>query len=173
MPRAVLILIAAVFLTAPSTAGAAGRGVPLPPEFTITDGACPNAGFGDVEGCAYPDGRIYLLPEAPDFTSWHEIGHVFDFKLLKGGDRAWFQRAFRVRGSWTDQEGDYPAYYDGQPAGTPDEIFADEYASCALGLNPSRVDEWVGGAGFEPTVKQHRKICAAIDRIGRRKGASH
>jgi hypothetical protein len=132
--------------------------VPSPPQYVIIRVACPD-GIGG--SCAFHDGRVYLARGASDFAYWHELGHVFDAELLTDGDRRWFMGRLSRRTTWW-------SHGPGDPS--PFELFADAYATCALGLTPAR-GAWVDAYGYRPGPKRHRQICSAIGRVGERHGA--
>ena len=121
----------------------------------MTVGDCPDSALGAISvECTYPDGRVYVDPDAGPFTLWHGIGHVFDFERLTPGKRVWFARAFHIHGSWF---GDDSVDDDAQPTEESGEAFADEYAACAMSIR-AVVDDM--------PPKRHERICAAIRRIG-------
>jgi hypothetical protein len=127
--------------------------VPLPPQYTVHHMPCPEAGGS----CATYDGQIYLAPGHSRFARWHEFGHVFDAKVLSDGDRNWLAPLLVPGRSW----------YEGYSS--PMEFFADAYSACALGLSP-KGPTWVNSYGYAPHPKRHRRICAAMRRIGDRAG---
>lgn len=153
--RSVLIFLAALLGAFPASAHA---GAPLPRSFTVQWTACP---FADVPACADRDnGVIYVEPGQGRFVYEHEVGHLFDVQRLNDGDRRWFTRKLGLTGAWEQGSG-----LEGLRS--PFERFADAYAACALGLRPDR-GEWAVSYGYQPTPKRHRRICAAIGRVGDR-----
>jgi hypothetical protein len=44
----------------------------------------------------------------------------------------------------------------------PSERFADAYATCRLRFSPD--GQWADGYGYAPSVRAHRRVCAAIRR---------
>lgn len=144
MLRVVAILfVLGTTLVGTASAGAAGHAMPLPNGLRVIEEPCPVLGANGLpaDGCAYPDGTVYVRPGAAPFTRWHEIGHVFATQHLSSGDHHWFMRVFHMRGAWKS------------------EVFADSYASCQVGM-------WDGGYTFFPSRQQKRAICAAIRRVG-------
>lgn len=82
------------------------------------------------------------------YTKAHEMGHVFDFKVVTEANRPELLKRL------------------GFPAGTPwlgivREWFADAYATCDLGLKPGV--RWVATAyNYNPTARRHARMCAQI-----------
>lgn len=113
------------------------------------DGACTDIDTGDI----YLDGN-------PDvFVLAHEIGHLY----LENLDGFWKGTiaAHVSRGDWrwTDRTA---------------ERAADAYAACALRLRVPRMighgterrqrGGWRSHYGYEPTRREHRRVCSAIRR---------
>ncbi|HTE62136.1 MAG TPA: hypothetical protein VK631_17420 [Solirubrobacteraceae bacterium] len=154
-----------------ATAGSAGLPVrkPFPPRFEIRYEPCPDY-LPEITSCADQENAvIWLAPDADRFARWHELGHLFDAQLLTDADRAWFTALldFEASTPWT---GHYDAWVEYGGAVVPAEHFADAYAMCALGLSPAgrqRRDGsievgWTDAYGYNPSVRQHRAICAQI-----------
>lgn len=157
MLKAALALVLTALLASPAIATAQTPRVPQPANMTVIPAACPT---GDAPACAYQDGTIYIEPGQDQFVYWHEVGHIFDAELLTVGDRNWFTRMLGLIGAWDQGSGL-------QGLRSPKERFADAYATCALGWRPDR-GPWADSYGYEPTLKRHKQICAAINRIGER-----
>jgi hypothetical protein len=149
-----LLIALAVLLFAPAGVQAA---LLRPYEERVhVDTECPDGGGT----CAQtPD--IYLAPGANQFMLWHERGHLFDAQVLTDADRAWYTKRLRMEGPW----------FQGTGPGTrgPSEVFADAYAACALNRQPRRetrgefrVVSWELSYGYQPGLRQHRRICNAI-----------
>ena len=157
MRRTTVAATAAALLALPATAAAEHR-MPQPAGAQIIHADCPDSDpVAPMIGCAYPDGRVYLSKWADRFTLSHELGHVFDYRVLKPGDRNWFIRKLRLPGvAWSDYKS---------------EVFADVYATCDLGLKRDEDGSWPGGARFSPvSVKRMARICHAIGRVAARSG---
>lgn len=139
----ILILLAALTIcTQDATASA-----PLPRTFSVQPTACPDGGS---PACTYPGtATVYVERDQDAFVLKHELGHLFDYQRLNDGDGVWNQG--------TGLEGLL----------SPAERFADAYATCALGWRPDR-GEWENSYGYQPTLKRHRQICGAINRVGDR-----
>jgi hypothetical protein len=88
----------------------------------------------------------------------HELGHQFDYNVMTDAARASFMRIARLSGPWRSASPN-PAH----------ERFAEAYRMCAL--NPRRPDETQMGYLYEPSVRQHRRVCALIERTGKRPAA--
>jgi hypothetical protein len=101
---------------------------------------------------------IWFGPLADRGDFLHELGHQFDYYVMTDASRASFMRIAGVRGPWRT---------DG--ANPPHERFAEAYRMCAL--NPRRPDEGQMGYLYEPTVREHRRACALIQRTGKRPAA--
>ena len=81
----------------------------------------------------------------------HELGHLFDLRVLGRADRRDFKRIMgRPRRSW----------YRG--VNPPAEQFAEAYALCALRKRINR--RVTGGYGFKTGPQRHRRSCAVITR---------
>lgn len=119
----------------------AGSLVPSPPGTVVAvDRPCPN--FNALACWVPADDTIY----AGGAWVWnqafeHEVGHVFDTRVLTDADRAAFAR---IVGRWDV------------------EWFADAYSICATTTRPRH---WFGG-GYAPKVAQHRRVCALIRHAG-------
>lgn len=154
----VLIFLAALTITTLAKPRSATADAPLPRAFSVQSATCPT---GDAPACAYTDtATIYVEPGQGEFVLKHELGHLFDYQRLNDGDRHWFTRMLGLTGAWSQGAG-----LEGLLS--PAERFADAYAACALGWRPDR-GHWEDSYGYEPTPTRHRKICAAINRIGNR-----
>jgi hypothetical protein len=121
-------------------------------------GACPGA--PRLIACVqtrHPR-RIYMSRSARParLVLYHELGHVFDLRVLSRSARRHFQRVLHLRRGWF--RGSVP----------PAELFADAYARCVRygprhsggrRANPTR-----SVYGYQPTLRQHRAVCALIAR---------
>lgn len=105
--------------------------VPLPDQrFTILSGSDPQYLVGLREmylprpgrnGWSYWDERVLFL---------HELGHVYDFRHLNRAERNEFRAAVQTPFGWWSTKTDVP----------PGEMFAEEYAACALGMTRAEVE---------------------------------
>jgi hypothetical protein len=89
----------------------------------------------------------------------HELGHQFDYNVMTDAARASFMRIAGLSGPWRSTNPN-PAY----------ERFAEAYRMCAR--DPRRPDDSRMGYLYEPTVREHRRACALIERVGKRPAAS-
>lgn len=125
-------------------------------------------GTGAV-ACVYPnrDGTGYdldimVMPDDPRMQRlvfWHEVGHVFDYAMLKDTHRYAFEGWIgEPIGTWNSE--DY--------ATTPNEVFARTYAACAV-LGPklrkgqNAYAEWTGEVATQRN--RHAKTCSMIERL--------
>lgn len=103
---------------------------------------------------------IYMLPKLrePRRLLYHELGHVFDLRVLNGRERRRFKRIAGIRrDGW---------FHGGLP---PAEWFADGYATCAAHQRVRR------GAratpyGYAPRPRQHRRVCRLIRNAAKPRG---
>lgn len=132
---------------------------------------------GNVDGClesVFPHGAardwanghpavIYVRPSAKDarFALMHELGHAFDLLYLTPADR----KRFEYLDGWHhgDGYGYQPWSVDGgDPAGSPNEDFANTYASCSIwGAHPH---EWSMNLwqGWDSNWASYRAACELI-----------
>ncbi len=102
---------------------------------------------------------IWFGPLADRGDFLHELGHQFDYNVMTDAARASFMRIAHLGGPWRSES-----------PNPPHERFAEAYRMCAQ--NPRRPDETQMGYLYEPTVREHRRACALIERTGRRPAAS-
>jgi hypothetical protein len=105
-------------------------------------------------GCIYSNRSrtLYLHPRARRSRSifFHELGHLFDLRVMGRRDRRAFKRLMGRRGRW---------YRGVRP---PSELFAEAYSLCA---RRSRIPRRVRGYyGFAATPRRHRSACRLIRR---------
>jgi hypothetical protein len=114
--------------------------------------SCP--GHPSFAGCVF-SGRprtLYLRPglREPRSKLYHELGHVFDLRVLNRRERTIFKRIVGIRRQgW---------FRGGLP---PAEWFADSYASCAVRLRLQRRARPTP-YGYSPTRSQHARVCRLI-----------
>jgi len=114
-------------------------------------------------GRTYADERLLLL---------HELGHAFDYTLMKPGDRARFRKLARTTCRWWQDPCSTPNVRCGcgQILNVPPgEMFAEAYAALALGLTRAQVDD--GGLptyGWNPPEGAEVAIRALIEEIAAR-----
>lgn len=161
------LLTLALLLAPATTAGAAVTGdgwataasarfaVPLPSSAVVIAGDCP--AYADGGSCGYSDGRIYLV-QRDRFSLAHELEHLLDAERYDGRDRVLLTRALRIRAGtpWGERTG-----LSCMAEVCPSEVAADAYAACALRLRPDG-GRWTSSYGYDPTPRQHRRVCAAI-----------
>jgi len=104
-------------------------------------------------GCVFTkrDRTIYLRRSAPSQRQvlLHELGHLFDLRVLGRADRRAFKRVMgRPRASWF------------RGVNPPAEQFAEAYVLCALRERIKR--RITGGYGFRTAPRRHRRTCAII-----------
>ena len=127
-------------------------------------GECPH--HPKFAGCVYSmrPRRLWLNMGAlnPKSVLYHELGHTFDFELLRRSDRKKFKRVMHLR---------RPGWFAGN--GPPSELFAEAYAFCArFGMRkPSdKYRSWTHSLyGYWPSRKQWRANCTIIKRAGSQK----
>ena len=135
--------------------------VPLPKgRVQIIRGACP--GHPSYDACVITrrPRRIYMAVRLnqPRRLLYHELGHVFDLRVLNNRERRGFKKIMGIRRK---------GWFRG--ALPPAEWFADGYARCAY---RTRVRRRQGSSpyGFRPTVRQHRRICLLLARAAAPRG---
>ena len=118
---------------------------------------CP--GHPLLVGCVFTarPRTLYLSSRvrAPRLVLYHELGHVFDIRVLNGRERRAFKRIAGIRAR---------GWYGG--ALPPAEWFADAYGACAAQRrlwHRSRATSY----GYGPTRRQHVRAC----RLSRRAAA--
>lgn len=146
--------------------------VALPPgPVQIEQGACP---ITETRGCFVGTDPpvIWLSPGTGRFTALHEIGHLFDVRVLNDSDRREFMGVMRLPGPWWRfEEGTVVA-----TEASPGEVFADAYANCAMALHATlSAGRWANYSAvtmprsdiYHPTRAQYRRVCALIRRAAR------
>jgi hypothetical protein len=112
---------------------------------------CP--GYPTFVGCVISSRprTLYLRhgSRRPRAVLYHELGHVFDIRVLNGHERRRFKRILGVHSGWF--EGGLP----------PAEWFADGYATCAKRRRLSR-RATPTAYGYAPTIRQHARVCRLI-----------
>ena len=129
--------------------------VPTAPGTVVVDlHTCPGSRY---DSCWEPG--LLHLPVATGvdvrWTLMHELGHVFDERVLTAADRSAFRRAIRYRGSWTSGP---------QPAG---ERFAEAYAGCAVYAR-APYGGLQGEYGYRAGPDTFRRVCGLIWRASDR-----
>jgi hypothetical protein len=129
--------------------------VPTAPGTVAVDlHACPGTAY---EGCW--DTTVLHLPTARGvdvrWTLMHELGHVFDDRVLTAADRAAFKRTIRYAAPWTT---------GAEPAG---ERFAEAYAGCAVYAH-APYGGLHGEYGYEAGPETFRRVCELIRRAAPR-----
>jgi len=117
-------------------------------------------------GCVYTKRprTIWLRPDLrdPRGVLLHELGHVFDLKVMNNRDRGAFRRALRRR--------DARWWRGARPLA---EQFAEAYSWCARYARIVSIAKY-SSYDYRPTARQHKRICkivraAARDRRAARK----
>ena len=114
--------------------------------------ACP--GHPRLAGCVFSSRprTLYLKTRLrePRRLLYHELGHVFDLKVLNRRERGVFKRIVGIgRSGW---------FRGGLP---PAEWFADGYAGCAV-RQRLRARGHATPYGYNPTPRQHARVCRLI-----------
>jgi hypothetical protein len=108
----------------------------------------------DAVGCVYSDRltviyidkRRAVLPA----TLYHELGHLFDWRVLNNRDRRRFKRLVgKPRASW----------FHGRNA--PSEQFAEAYSFCARYRRIRSIRAYTT-YGYDPSPSEHRAACRLI-----------
>jgi hypothetical protein len=109
-------------------------------------------------GCVYTrrPRTIYLRPRLRDPRGMllHELGHVYDLKVMNNRDRGRFRRLMRRKAKW---------WKDREPLA---EQFAEAYSWCARYARIVSISRY-SSYDYRPTARQHRRICALIERAAR------
>jgi hypothetical protein len=124
-------------------------------------GSCPHR--PKFSGCVYPRRPRWLWMKMsaynPKSVLYHELGHTFDFELLRRSDRKKFKRVMHLK-----QLG----WFAGN--GPPSELFAEAYALCSrFGMKrPSAKKlDWTRSLyHYRPSRAQHKANCTIIKRAG-------
>lgn len=135
--------------------------VPLPQgRVQIIRGSCPGHPTFDACVITRQPGRIYMAVRLnqPRRLLYHELGHVFDLRVLNNRDRRAFKRIMGIRRN---------GWFKG--ALPPAEWFADGYERCAYRTRIRRRQRPTP-YGFRPTVRQHRRICLLVARAAAPRG---
>ena len=132
-----------------------GSRVPTAPGIVVVDLApCPGSAY---EACWDPAGLHVPIGRGVDvrWTLMHELGHVFDDRVLTGVDRAAFKRVIRYSGAWTT---------GAEPAG---ERFAEAYAGCAI-YSRAPYGGLEGEYGYTAGPQTFARACGLIRRAAAR-----
>lgn len=147
----------ALFLFALMIVWAAPANAAMPrPAVPVAQAPCPAYG----QGACYMNGTVFVPKGSPRFTLWHEFGHVIDQRFLTDTERAALTTALGLTGSWTTGTGDHGRT-------SPNEWFADAYATCAT-QKPRRksrgmvVTSGTASYGFSMTGQRLARLCAQI-----------
>jgi hypothetical protein len=128
-----------------------GSRVPTAPGTVVVDLApCPGSAY---EACWDAAGLHVPIARGVDvrWTLMHELGHVFDDRVLIGADRAAFKRVIRYPGAWMT---------GAEPAG---ERFAEAYAGCAI-YSRAPYGGLDGEYGYTAGPQTFARACALIRR---------
>jgi hypothetical protein len=127
-------------------------------------GNCPHRPA--FAGCVFSRNprRLYLNMHSknPKSVLYHELGHTFDFELLRRSDRKKFKRVMHLR---------KPGWFAGK--GPPSELFSEAYAFCSRfgSRRPSaKFRSWTHSIyGYWPSRRQWRANCSIIKKAGSRR----
>jgi hypothetical protein len=125
--------------------------------FRIIRSPCPQ--HPAFVGCVFNlrPRTLFISPVAgePRLILYHELGHVFDLKVLNARERRRFKRILGIhRSGW---------FGGGLP---PSEWFADGYASCAVRGRLRTPTPY----GFVPSTRQHARVCHLIRAAAKPRG---
>ena len=102
--------------------------------------------YSDRLTVVYIDERRAVLPA----TLYHELGHLFDWRVLNNGDRRRFKRLVgKPRSSW----------FRGR--NSPSEQFAEAYSFCARYKRIRSIRAYTT-YGYDPSPAEHRAACRLI-----------
>lgn len=124
--------------------------VPTTPFVTrVKVGPCPwNSGY---YGCTYRwRWVIHMRGWVGPWGFWHELGHRFDYDVLKPRHRRKIKRLLGATGAWETEGRDSPA-----------EQFAEAYAGCAL-AGRRGMDLAVPLYGLSVKRSAHWRICRVV-----------
>jgi hypothetical protein len=124
-------------------------------------GSCPHR--PTFAGCvpARNPRRLYLNMRSknPKSVLYHELGHTFDFELLRRTDRKKFKRVMHIK---------RPGWFAG--SAPPSELFGEAYAFCSRfgSRRPSaKYKSWTHSIyGYWPSRRQWKANCTIIKRAG-------
>ena len=123
---------------------------------------CP--GKPKAAGCVFyrHPRRVYLKRSARGLAGvfYHELGHLFDFRVLNDRDRRQFRRLMGQQGRRWAWSGRNP----------PAELFAEAYSWCAR-FGEIRSIGRFATYGYDPSPRQHRAACLLIRRAARDESA--
>jgi hypothetical protein len=108
---------------------------------TIAWSPCPTTDY--TTSCTIGE-HVYM---APGEAGWfkHELGHVFDAAYLTNADRGTFEYLAHLHQPWLGN------------TNPPVEQFAEAFRYCAHSTRfPPRIVYFT----YDPTVRQHRRMCA-------------
>lgn len=153
---------------------AAGQ-MPQPPGLVVH--RFQNPACEDLACASPPTNEIWVAPGEGRYSLAHETGHVWFYTIPTDEQRAWFIQQLRlpmtegggqlIDGAWYRGTGLHGHY-------SPDERAADAYAMCDLGRSPlgkrhrdgSIRLKWESAYEYQPTWRQHARICTAIWILG-------
>lgn len=147
-------LIAKVAVTVVASLGSVQPAMPAA-NVPVVREACPVGG-----GSCYYDRTIYVDPNTGGlrFRVWHEMGHAVDEQRLVDPERVVLELDMGMSGPWNVGTGDHGRT-------SPNEWFADGYATCATQRRSHRVDgmavsESNVSYGFNLVGKRLKMFCA-------------
>lgn len=101
-------------------------------------------------GWSYSDQRVLFL---------HELGHVADFHQLSHSERRGFLQALGLSCGWWATHC-YTLRYGALLGLPPGEMFAEQYAACALGMTRRQIeDAGMVSYGWLPNPALERTLC--------------
>jgi hypothetical protein len=128
---------------------------------TIIRRGCPHR--PRFAGCVFTNRprRLYLRPGArsPRHVYYHELGHVFDLRVMRNKHRRAFKRVMHLG---------HRRWWGG--VSPPAELFAEAYAACAHYGRVRRERVGLSAYTYRPTLHQHRAACRLIARAAPKPG---
>ena len=121
----------------------------VPQAVTLSLDGCP---FEQTRSCTQEGvPAIWLAPSRTTrHDLYHEMGHLYDYFVLTEATRQRFLSLRQDRRPWRSAPN------------SPHEQFAEAYAFCATGRAPLFAGRVLGGYGYTPSLRAHKRICALI-----------
>lgn len=136
----------------------------VPGPVTVYFSGCP--GNRRFDGCVNKrrPSVIHLRPRAGRLLFYHELGHLFDYRLLTSADRLTFRR---LTGAAP------PAARSWRGGSNPlSERFAEAYALCSRYRTVKRpIVRRASHFRYAASARTHRSVCRLIKRVGERRPA--
>ena len=122
--------------------------VPAPPgKIELYETNCP-----DPWTVACTNNEQMWIPVRDRHIFLHEVGHLFDFRVMNNLAREWFKQLIGDSRPWVAPRG--------QPAESPSEKFAEAYSACARHRTVHEI--YYGLYNYAAGPKLHRRVCRLI-----------